>query len=72
MLTTWEEINALTRSDDDFRVTITLGYGSISIIVMYGDDFRYANLREIDHKYDIEEAIKNTIERFKQDLKEEH
>lgn len=72
MLTTWEEIDALTRSDDDFRVTITLGYGSVSIIIMYGDDFRYANLREIDHKYDIEEAIKNTIEQFKQDLKEEH
>ena len=72
MITTWEEINALTRSDDDFRVTITLGYGSVSIIVMYGDDFRYANLREIDHKYDIEEAIQKTIERHKKELKEEH
>ncbi len=71
MLTTWEEINELT-GDDEGRVTITLAHGSISVMVMYDDDFRYTNLRQVDHKYDIEEAVKNTIERLKKELKGEH
>ena len=72
MYTTWKEINDLSGSDNDFVVAIGLGYGSVFIIVKYGDDFKCTNLKQADHQYDIEDAIKNTIEQHKKELKEEH
>ena len=72
MLTTWKEINDLTESDNDFVVTIGLGYGNVFIVTKYGDNFKCSDLRQADHQYDIEEVIKNTIERHKRELKEEY
>ena len=71
MTTFWKEIDEMV-DDGDFMTTITLAYNSVSVMTRYGDDFRYTNLRQIDHKYDIEEEIKNTIEWHKKELKEEH
>lgn len=70
MFTTWEYINQLTDPDEEgFIVSIDLNYRSVAVSVWDGFEFRYATLRQEDHKYDIEEAINETIQQFKRELR---
>lgn len=70
MRTTWDYINQLTDPDDeDFIVSVDLNYKSVAVSVWDGFEFRYATLKQENHKYDIEEAIDETIQQFKRELR---
>lgn len=70
MLATWDYINQLTDPDEEgFIISVDLNYKSVAVSVWDGFEFRYATLRQEDHKYDIYEAIDETIQRFKRELR---
>ena len=70
MRATWDYINQLTDPDEEgFIVSVDLNYKSVAVSVWDGFEFRYATLKQENHEYDIEEAIDETIQQFKRELR---